>query len=68
MGFPQRSSGRRSFGRSKRLSMARSLDDLEVRFPRLSRLFSLCLSLILTYCIKLRSIPILSPGWSEMIT
>ncbi|KAK2909060.1 hypothetical protein Q8A67_004897 [Cirrhinus molitorella] len=29
MGFPQRSSGRRSFGRSKRLSMARSLDDLE---------------------------------------
>uniref|UniRef100_A0A3Q2ZQ64 Regulator of G protein signaling 12b n=1 Tax=Kryptolebias marmoratus TaxID=37003 RepID=A0A3Q2ZQ64_KRYMA len=34
MGFPplpQRSSARRSFGRSKRLSMARSLDDLEVR-------------------------------------
>uniref|UniRef100_A0A3B3DY11 Regulator of G protein signaling 12b n=1 Tax=Oryzias melastigma TaxID=30732 RepID=A0A3B3DY11_ORYME len=34
MGFPplqQRSSTRRSFGRSKRLSMARSLDDLEVR-------------------------------------
>uniref|UniRef100_A0A8D3B118 Regulator of G protein signaling 12b n=1 Tax=Scophthalmus maximus TaxID=52904 RepID=A0A8D3B118_SCOMX len=33
MGFPplpQRSSGRRSFGRSKRLSLARSLDDLEV--------------------------------------
>ncbi|CAG5929095.1 unnamed protein product [Menidia menidia] len=33
MGFPplpQRSSARRSFGRSKRLSMARSLDDLEV--------------------------------------
>ncbi|XP_076830938.1 regulator of G-protein signaling 12b isoform X2 [Brachyhypopomus gauderio] len=29
MGFPQRSSGRRSFGRSKRLSLARSLDDLE---------------------------------------
>ncbi|XP_073718554.1 regulator of G-protein signaling 12b isoform X1 [Misgurnus anguillicaudatus] len=29
MGFPQRSSGRRSFGRSKRMSMARSLDDLE---------------------------------------
>uniref|UniRef100_A0A9J7X1I9 Regulator of G protein signaling 12b n=1 Tax=Cyprinus carpio carpio TaxID=630221 RepID=A0A9J7X1I9_CYPCA len=29
MGFPHRSSGRRSFGRSKRLSMARSLDDLE---------------------------------------
>ncbi|XP_064190618.1 regulator of G-protein signaling 12-like isoform X1 [Anguilla rostrata] len=32
VGFPQlplRSSGRRSFGRSKRLSMARSLDDLE---------------------------------------
>lgn len=34
MGFPplpQRSSARRSFGRSKRLSLARSLDDLEVR-------------------------------------
>uniref|UniRef100_A0A8C6NM66 Regulator of G protein signaling 12b n=1 Tax=Nothobranchius furzeri TaxID=105023 RepID=A0A8C6NM66_NOTFU len=34
MGFPplpHRSSARRSFGRSKRLSMARSLDDLEVR-------------------------------------
>uniref|UniRef100_A0A3B4T8E7 Regulator of G protein signaling 12b n=1 Tax=Seriola dumerili TaxID=41447 RepID=A0A3B4T8E7_SERDU len=33
MGFPplpQRSSARRSFGRSKRLSLARSLDDLEV--------------------------------------
>lgn len=33
MGFPplpQRSSARRSFGRSKRLSHARSLDDLEV--------------------------------------
>ncbi|KAJ8411069.1 hypothetical protein AAFF_G00181040 [Aldrovandia affinis] len=33
MGFPQlpqRASGRRSFGRSKRLSLARSLDDLEV--------------------------------------
>ncbi|KAI7810982.1 regulator of G-protein signaling 12 [Triplophysa rosa] len=30
MGFPQRSSGRRSFGRSKRISMARSLDDLEL--------------------------------------
>ncbi|KAI1883499.1 hypothetical protein AGOR_G00232080 [Albula goreensis] len=33
LGFPQltqRSSGRRSFGRSKRLSVARSLDDLEV--------------------------------------
>ncbi|TWW58555.1 hypothetical protein D4764_06G0000850 [Takifugu flavidus] len=32
MGFPplpQRSSARRSFGRSKRLSLARSLDDLE---------------------------------------
>ncbi|KAG9342498.1 hypothetical protein JZ751_016501, partial [Albula glossodonta] len=32
MGFPQlpqRASGRRSFGRSKRLSLARSLDDLE---------------------------------------
>ncbi|XP_030643928.1 regulator of G-protein signaling 12b [Chanos chanos] len=29
MGFPQRSSGRRSFGRSRRLSLARSLDDLE---------------------------------------
>ncbi|XP_072534606.1 regulator of G-protein signaling 12b [Salminus brasiliensis] len=29
IGFPQRSSGRRSFGRSKRLSLARSLDDLE---------------------------------------
>ncbi len=36
MGFPQRSSGRRSFGRSKRLGMARSLDDLEVRFPKCS--------------------------------
>uniref|UniRef100_A0A3Q2PKL6 Regulator of G protein signaling 12b n=1 Tax=Fundulus heteroclitus TaxID=8078 RepID=A0A3Q2PKL6_FUNHE len=36
MGFPplpQRSSARRSFGRSKRLSMARSLDDLERRTP-----------------------------------
>uniref|UniRef100_A0A3P8THB2 Regulator of G protein signaling 12b n=1 Tax=Amphiprion percula TaxID=161767 RepID=A0A3P8THB2_AMPPE len=34
MGFPplpQRSSARRSFGRSKRLSLARSLDDLECR-------------------------------------
>lgn len=33
MGFPplpQRSTARRSFGRSKRLSLARSLDDLEV--------------------------------------
>ncbi|KAK3573212.1 hypothetical protein QTP86_015126 [Hemibagrus guttatus] len=29
-GFPQRSSGRRSFGRSKRLSVSHSLDDLEV--------------------------------------
>ncbi|XP_053088819.1 regulator of G-protein signaling 12b isoform X1 [Pangasianodon hypophthalmus] len=29
MGFPQRSSGRRSFGRSKRLSLSHSLDDLE---------------------------------------
>ncbi|XP_058238850.1 regulator of G-protein signaling 12b isoform X2 [Hemibagrus wyckioides] len=28
-GFPQRSSGRRSFGRSKRLSVSHSLDDLE---------------------------------------
>ncbi|TRY87594.1 hypothetical protein DNTS_005984 [Danionella cerebrum] len=36
MGFPQRSSGRRSFGRSKRLSMARSLDDLEVSFSKCS--------------------------------
>lgn len=35
MGFPplqQRSSARRSFGRSKRLSLARSLDDLEVAY------------------------------------
>ncbi|TSK22540.1 Regulator of G-protein signaling 12 [Bagarius yarrelli] len=29
-GFPQRSSGRRSFGRSKRLSVSHSLDDLEL--------------------------------------
>lgn len=37
MGFPplqQRSSARRSFGRSKRLSLARSLDDLEVAYIR----------------------------------
>lgn len=40
MGFPQRSSGRRSFGRSKRISMARSLDDLEVRFLDAPHLFS----------------------------
>ncbi|XP_062852479.1 regulator of G-protein signaling 12-like [Trichomycterus rosablanca] len=32
-GFPQRSSGRRSFGRSKRLSLAHSLDDLEHKVP-----------------------------------
>ncbi|KAJ8000511.1 hypothetical protein DPEC_G00180880 [Dallia pectoralis] len=38
MDFPplsQRSSGRRSFGRSKRISLARSLDDLEVRHVRM---------------------------------
>lgn len=65
MGFPQRSSGRRSFGRSKRLSMARSLDDLEVRFlkrfsfsPDIDLHLSLSFSFILTYKISQHSNPI----------
>lgn len=62
MGFPQRSSGRRSFGRSKRLSMARSLDDLEVRFlkcfsfsPDIDLYLSLSFSFILAYKISQHS-------------
>ncbi|KAI4881216.1 hypothetical protein NFI96_033450 [Prochilodus magdalenae] len=42
MGFPQRSSGRRSFGRSKRLSLARSLDDLEPLYCKITIVVAFC--------------------------
>ncbi|KAJ8269769.1 hypothetical protein COCON_G00123760 [Conger conger] len=42
--LPQRSSGRRSFGRSKRLSLARSLDDLENSSLTVRNLCGVCLS------------------------